>query len=51
MPITYLISITEFSSVVVKFALIYGMFYLSNGIMSMLYINRFRSDRWKSSLN
>ncbi len=51
MPITYLISTTEFSSVVVKFALIYGMFYLSNGIMSMLYINRFRSDRWKSSLN
>lgn len=46
-PISYFISSMAIESYALKFILIYGTFYLCNGIMSAIYINRFRSERWK----
>lgn len=46
-PISYLISTVDLVDPVMKFIMIYATFYLSNGIMSLIYINRFRSDKWK----
>lgn len=46
-PSSYFISNMAIESVVVKFILIYAMFYLSNAIMSAVYINRFRSGKWR----
>ena len=51
MPASYIISELPIESSIVKFTLIYGMFYISNGVMSMVYINRFRSGKWKSNHN
>jgi MATE family multidrug resistance protein len=50
-PASYFVSEMAMDSQIVKFILIYGMFYISNGVMSMIYVNRFRSNRWKESLN
>lgn len=48
MPISWLISVIPFESQIIKFLLIYGSFYLGNGLMSVVYINRFRGERWKT---
>ncbi len=49
-PVSYIIShwlpITNMS---LKFILIYGAFYIGNGLMSIVYINAFRSGSWKKS--
>jgi MATE family multidrug resistance protein len=42
-PISYLIAQTPMGSPLMKFVLIYGMFYIGNGLMSLVYINKFRS--------
>jgi len=47
-PCSYLISVTNFDSLVLKFALIYGSFYVGNGLMSIVYIIRFRGQGWKN---
>ena len=46
-PLSYILSQWHFQSQLIKFILIYGAFYLGNGLMSIIYINRFRSERWK----
>lgn len=46
-PISYVISYMPMASNTLKFILIYGIFYICNGIMSLIYINKFRSDSWK----
>ncbi|MFC1841983.1 MATE family efflux transporter [Candidatus Dependentiae bacterium] len=46
-PCSYLISKIDFSSTVLKFALMYGSFYVGNGLMSIVYIYRFRGENWK----
>jgi len=48
MPVSYLISNIEFSSMVLKFALIYGSFYIGSAFMSAIYIKRFRGHAWKN---
>lgn len=45
-PGSYLISNLAIDTISVKFILIYVMFYLSNAVMSAVYINRFRSGKW-----
>ncbi len=45
-PVSYLIAHLPIASSQVKFILIYVTFYLSNAIMSAVYINRFRSNKW-----
>jgi len=46
-PLSYLISQLAISNQLMKFVLIFGIFYISNGIMCMVYINKFRSYSWK----
>jgi MATE family multidrug resistance protein len=45
-PASYLIKILPFGDNLLKFILIYGIFYLSNGLMSLIYVHRFRSGKW-----
>lgn len=49
-PGSYLISNLAIDSISVKFILIYVMFYLSNAVMSAVYINRFRSGKWMKNI-
>jgi len=46
-PCSYIISKIDFGSMVLKFALIYGSFYIGNALMSIVYIRRFRGQDWK----
>lgn len=46
-PVSYILSHMHFSNEILKFVLIYGSFYIANGLMSLVYINKFRSDTWK----
>jgi len=46
-PCSYMISMMNFENMVLKFALLYGSFYVGNGLMSLVYIARFRSEAWK----
>lgn len=50
-PISYIIANLAIDSLKVKFILIYVTFYLSNAIMSMVYINRFRSGKWLKNMH
>ncbi len=47
-PLSYLISHWHIQNQLIKFVLIYGAFYLGNALMSIIYINRFRGERWKT---
>lgn len=47
-PCSYLLSKISFESLVLKFALLYGSFYVGNGLMSIVYIKRFRGQGWKN---
>ncbi len=49
MPLSYWFSILPISNILVKFTLIYGSFYLSDGVMSLIYVWWFRRDSWRSS--
>lgn len=49
-PVSYALSFLPIEDFVLKFMIIYGSFYVCNGIMSIIYINRFRSDDWKSNV-
>jgi len=46
-PCSYLLSRITLESAVLKFVLIYGSFYIGNGLMSIVYVHRFRGDSWK----
>lgn len=46
-PISTVISHMNIEDQVIKFLLIYGSFYLGNGLMSAIYVYRFRGERWK----
>lgn len=43
-PISYFIARIPMENLLFKFILIYGMFYISNALMSTLYIRKFRRD-------
>lgn len=46
-PVSYGISSISFDNQMLKFLLIYGSFYLGSGLMSLVYIYRFRGEQWK----
>ncbi len=48
-PISYMLTYLPMEDQLLKFIIIYGSFYVSNGIMSVIYINRFRTDVWKKN--
>jgi putative MATE family efflux protein len=47
-PVSYFFSTMPMADDVLKFVLIYGSFYVGTGLMSMMYIYRFRSEAWKT---
>lgn len=47
-PVSYMLSKMNFESLALKFILIYGSFYIGNALMSIVYINRFRGEDWKT---
>lgn len=46
-PISYVLAHLPIVNPHVKFILVYGSFYVGNGIMSLIYIYRFRGEAWK----
>jgi multidrug resistance protein, MATE family len=48
MPISYIFAHIPFESPALKIILIYGSFYIGNGLMSIWYIKRFRGEKWKT---
>lgn len=48
-PVSYMLSMLPIADEFTKFVLIYGSFYVGNGLMSIAYINRLRSEEWKIS--
>lgn len=47
-PVSYLISRLPIADPALKLILIYSSFYIGNALMSIIYINRFRSEAWKT---
>lgn len=48
-PVSYLITQLPITNFTLKFILIYGAFYIGNGLMSLYYIYVFRSGFWKKA--
>ena len=46
-PVSYLFSRLPSDNIAVKFVLIYGSYYVGNALMSLIYIQRLRSEDWK----
>jgi len=46
-PVSYVLSQLTIADPALKFLLIYGSFYVGNGLMSIVYINRLRGPQWK----
>jgi MATE family multidrug resistance protein len=47
-PTSYVIANwLDIESAALKFVLTYGVFYIGNAFMSLIYINKFRSEEWK----
>ncbi|KIX85338.1 MATE family efflux transporter [Vermiphilus pyriformis] len=46
-PVSCIIWYLPITDLTLKFVLIYGSFYVGNALMSVIYINRFRTDEWK----
>jgi multidrug resistance protein, MATE family len=49
-PCSYLLSHVQFANPVIKFVVVYGSFYISNGLMSVLYIKRLRGQAWRQHI-
>lgn len=49
-PASYFLSFLPIQNLFLKFILIYGSFYISTGLMSIIYIYRFKTDQWKKLL-
>ncbi len=48
-PGSYLLSMLPIENEVTRFVLVYGSFYAGNALMSIIYIHRFRSGKWKKA--
>jgi multidrug resistance protein, MATE family len=48
-PVSWLLSRLPIESSWLKFLLVYGSFYIGNGLMSIVYIIRFRGEAWKKA--
>lgn len=46
-PVSYMISTMAIQDDLVKFLLVFGSFYVANGLMCIVYVYRFRSEGWK----
>jgi multidrug resistance protein, MATE family len=50
LPVSYMFSQLEMAHAGIQFVLIYGTFYVGCAIMSLVFINRFRGQRWKTKV-
>ncbi len=50
MPVSYLFASLDIAHQGIQFVLIYGTFYVGCAIMSLIFINRFRGQRWKTKV-
>jgi putative MATE family efflux protein len=50
LPVSYLLTRLPIENQMVKFLLVYGSFYLGSGLMSLVYIYRFRGEAWKKQV-
>lgn len=46
-PVSYILAQLPIMDPAIKFLLIYGSFYVGNGLMSIVYVNRLRGPKWK----
>lgn len=46
-PVSYILVQIPIADPAIKFLLVYGSFYVGNGLMSIVYINRLRGPKWK----
>lgn len=46
-PVSWMLSKMPLESSLLKFLLVYSTFYIGSGLMSMIYISRFRGERWQ----
>ncbi len=46
-PVSYWLNQIVLPSEIIRFLFIYGSFYIATGIMSVIYVQRFRSGAWK----
>jgi multidrug resistance protein, MATE family len=51
MPISYYFAHAPIANPVLKFVLVFGSYYVSNGVMSLIFIYRFRQDAWKQQFH
>ena len=49
-PLSYFFAHAPIANSVIKFILVFGSYYLSNGVMSIIFVYRFRRDAWKHQL-
>lgn len=47
-PVSYMLTQINIEDPILRFVLVYGSFYSGNALMSIVYINRFRSEDWKT---
>ncbi len=47
-PVSYFLTQLTIVDPAIKFLLVYGSFYVGNGLMSIVYINRLRGAKWKA---
>lgn len=47
-PVSYFLAGLPIANPALKFLLVYGSFYVGNGLMSIVYINRLRGPKWKA---
>jgi multidrug resistance protein, MATE family len=50
MPVSWFLAQLPIENFVIKFLVVYGSFYIGNALMSVVYIWRFRGNRWKHSV-
>jgi MATE family multidrug resistance protein len=50
LPASYYAAHLPIDNMVLKFIMIYGSFYIFDGIMSLVYIYRFHGDKWKQHI-
>ena len=51
MPLSYFFAHASIANPVLKFVLVFGSYYVSNGVMSLVFVYRFRHDAWKQQLS
>lgn len=49
-PVSWIIAHLPVESLMLKFLLVYSSFYIGNGLMSIIYIQRFRTERWQHQI-